>query len=330
MRTLILGATGFAGSHITQRFLHEGHEVRALVRPERRDTEAFRALPKDVVVKDGAIGDPNQIAEAAEGCDVIVISVSLPEGSPDEAYRWLHIAGTENVIAAARDRNVPRVVLISCGEVVLADEERVHWNEKREVAGKPLGARAQALKLGEEIALSASDALVAVTALRPGWLWGPGDRGRAPKLIEEARKHGGIDLCGDGKNLVATTYVEHLAEATLLAARVPAAAGQAFYIGDPEFLEMGEFLGMFSKALGLPAPRATARWLKRAMSKLGQGELSAEEIVRRARGTHFDTEKAAQVLGFAPQIPIDEGMKRMKAWFEHEERPLRGAAGAAP
>ena len=52
------------------------------------------------------------------------------------------------------------------------------------------------------------------------------------------------------------------------------------------------------------------------MSKLGQGELTAEEIVRRARGTHFDTEKAAQVLGFTPQIPIDVGMARMKTWFE--------------
>lgn len=316
MRTLILGATGFAGSHITKRFLDAGHSITALVRKDRQDTEGARSLPREVVIKTGDIGDPNQIAEAAEGCDAIVVSVSLPEGATADAYRWLHIAGTENVIAAARDRHVPRVVFISCGEVVLADQERVHWDEKRELQGKPLGARAQALKLGEEIALSQSDALVAVTALRPGWLWGPGDRGRLPKLALEARKHGGIDLCGDGKNLVATTYVEHLAEAALMAAVVPNAAAQAFYIGDPEFLEMGEFLGMFSKALGLPAPRATARWLKRAMSTLGQGELTAEEIVRRARGTHFDTEKAAQVLGFTPQIPIDVGMARMKTWFE--------------
>lgn len=316
MRTLILGATGFAGSHITKRFLDAGHSVHALIREGRQESEGARGLPSEVVIRTGDISDPNQIAEAAEGCDVIVVSVSLPEGATADAFRWLHIAGTENVIAAARDRNVPRVVLISCGEVVLADQERVHWDERRELQGKPLGARAQALKLGEEIALSQSDGLVAVTALRPGWLWGPGDRGRLPKLVEEARKHGGIDLCGDGKNLVATTYVEHLAEAALMAAIASNAAGQAFYIGDPEFLEMGEFLGMISKALNLPAPRATARWLKRAMSKLGQGELSAEEVARRARGTHFDTEKAAQVLGFTPQIPIDVGMARMKTWFE--------------
>ena len=326
MRTLILGATGFAGSHITKRFLDAGHSITALVRKDRQETKAARGLPSEVVIKTGEIGDPNQIAEAAEGCDVIVVSVSLPEGASADAYRWLHIAGTQNVIAAARDRNVPRVVFISCGEVVLADQERVHWDEKRELQGKPLGARAQALKLGEEIALSESDALVAVTALRPGWLWGPGDRGRLPKLVDEARKHNGIDLCGDGKNLVATTYVEHLAEAALMASVVPNAAGHAFYIGDPEFLEMGEFLGMFSKALGLPPPRATAGWLKRAMSKLGQGALSAEEIVRRARGTHFDTEKAAQVLGFTPQIPIDVGMARMKTWSDAQSIHGRSAS----
>ncbi len=193
-----------AGSAITEALRGRAHEVHALVR------RADATLPEGVRRHVGEIGDPNQIAEAADECALIFVAVGLPLGLAADRYRWLHVAGIENVLSAARHANVPRVVLVSCADVVLADEARVHWDEKRDLSHPPIGPRARAMKLAEEVALSQSDATLAVTALRPGWLWGPGDRVRLPALVAEARA-GGIDLCGDGRNLVATTYVEHLA-----------------------------------------------------------------------------------------------------------------------
>lgn len=309
MRALVLGPTGVAGSAIVRALLEKGHVVHALAR------SSAAALPDGVHRHVGEIGDPNQIASAAKDADVIFVAVGLPLGRPDADYRWLHVAGTENVLTAARHAGVPRVVLISCGDVVLADEARVHWDEKRDLSHPPIGARARAIKLAEEVALSQSDGTVAVTALRPGWLWGPGDRSRLPKLVAEA-KDGGIDLCGDGKNLVATTFVEHLAEAALLAAISPNAPGHAYYVGDPEFLELGEFLGMMCRALSLPPPRKTGPYLvRRVLAGFGAGTLPLEEVVRRGRPTYFDTQRAQTELGFEPKIPIDEGMKKLAAWY---------------
>jgi nucleoside-diphosphate-sugar epimerase len=331
MRALVLGATGFVGAEIVRRLLAEGHAVVALVRDEAalgadgRAPAMRAALPAEVSIARGSIGDPNEIAVAAVGADVVFVAVGLPLGRPAEAYQWLHVAGIENVLAAARHANVPRVVLISCGDVVLADEARVHWDEKRDLSGLPLGARARAIKLGEEVALSQSDATLAVAALRPGWLWGPGDRSRLPALVAEARA-GGIDLCGDGKNLVATTYVGHLAEAALRAATSPQAPGQAYYVGDPEFLELGEFLGMLCKALELPAPRPGWPYpLRRMWASLGRGGLPLEEVVRRGRGTYFDTQKAAVELGLEPSVSVDEGMKRLAAWHAGERAVVEKA-----
>lgn len=263
----------------------------------------------------GEIGEPNTIAEAAEGADVIFVAVGLPLGRPDADYRWLHVAGTENVLAAARHASVPRVVLVSCADVVLADEPRVHWDEKRDLSHPPIGARARAIKLAEEIALSQSDGMLAVTALRPGWLWGPGDKTRLSALVTEARA-GGIDLCGDGRNLVATTYADHLGAAALLAAVSPSAPGQAYYVGDPEFLEIREFLGLLSQTLSLPAPRTGGPYLlRRWWAGMGRGALPLEEVVRRGRATYFDTQKAANELGFEPSVKIDDGMKALARWY---------------
>jgi nucleoside-diphosphate-sugar epimerase len=328
MRALVLGATGFAGSAITRRLVAEGHAVVGLVRGSATATaqgrpERLRArVPAELEVREGAIGDPNAIAGAADGADVIFVAVGLPDGRPAAAYQWLHVAGVENVLAAARHVGVPRVVLVSCADVVLADEERVHWDEKRDLAHPPIGPRARAMKLAEEVALSQSDAALAVTAVRPAWLWGPGDRARVAALVREGRR-AGVDLCGGGKNLVATTYVDHLVDAVLAAARSPAAPGQAYYVGDAELLEVGEFLGMLSRALELPPPRTAPSYLvRRLWASMGRGGLSVEEVVRRGRGTYFDTQKVATELGVEPVVSVDEGMKRLAAWYREVRTEL--------
>lgn len=314
MRATVLGATGMAGSAIVRALVARGHEVRALVRS--RPDGPREPLPEAVSVATGEIGDPASMASVAKGTDVVFVAVGAPPGLARDVYRWLYVAGFENVLAAARHAAVPRAVFVSCADVVLSDAPRVHWDEKRDLVGLPLGARARALKLAEEIALASSDAELAVTVLRPAWLWGPGDRRRLPRLVAEARRSG-IDLCGNGRDLVATTYVEHLAEAALAAAVSPSAPGQAYYIADAEFLELREFLGLLCRALELPAPRRSLYPFRRLWAGLGWGALSVEEVVRRGRPTLFDTQKAARELGFVPSTTMEEGMRRLAAWY-HE------------
>ena len=247
----------------------------------------------------------------------IPVGLASPRASLT-ALRWTFVAGTENVINAARHAGLERVVVISSADVTLSNQDRVHWDEKRDLVGNPVGDRAKALRLAEEIALSVSDASLSVTALRPGWVWGPGDLTTLPGLIQEARS-GGIRMYGDGRNLVATTYVDTLAEAALAAARSPHASGQAYHVGDPEFLELREYFGALTKALGLPPARPGPPFLVAygiAQLRGSHATVLAEEILRRAKSTLFDVQKAIAELDFRATISVDEGMKKLAAWVD--------------
>lgn len=314
---MITGATGFVGGAIAKHLQKRGDQLVLMARDEAR--AAKLAGPKDRVVV-GSILDPNVIARAAEGVDYIVHAAGLASRRAEaRVYDWLVIAGTENVLTGARAAGTPRVILISTADVTLANVERVHWDEKRDLTERPVGARACAHKLAEEIALTLSDSVMGVSALRPGWLWGPGDTSRLPALVREA-KSGGVRMFGDGRNLIASTYIETLAEAVVSAARSPRAIGEAYYVGDPEFLELREFLQSLMRTLSLPPPRsgppfALSYPLARMRAVPAEGP-TPEEMLLRARGSLFDIQKSIADLDFRATINIDEGMKKLGAWVD--------------
>jgi nucleoside-diphosphate-sugar epimerase len=156
---------------------------------------------------------------------------------------------------------------------------------------------------------------MAVTIVRPGWVWGPGDRTRLPALIREAR-HGGLRLCGSGKNLVSTSHVDLVAKVALAAARSPNAPGHVYHATNGELLELRELFGALSTALGLPPPVSGLPGpLAAAMSAMGRG-LPREELVFRRRSTLFDASLALGELGVEPTLSIEAGMKALARWVE--------------
>ena len=315
MKALVTGATGFIGGAIARHLLGRGDEVHVLA----RDPGRARTL-EGARVHAGSILDPNAILAAARGVDVVfhAAGIASPRASA-RALRWAFVAGTENVLSAARAASCERVVMISCADVTLSNQDRVHWDEKRDLSAPPVGERARALKLAEEIALSVSDDALPVCALRGTWVWGPGDTTTLPGLIAEARS-GGVRMVGPGKTLVATTHVDHLVEAALAAARSPRIAGQAYYVADGEFLELREFLGAMLDTLRLPPPRhGSALALAYPLAQLRRGDdplACPEEVLRRGRSTLFDINKAIADLDFRPHITIDAGMKALARWVE--------------
>lgn len=312
MKALVLGATGHVGGAIARRLLARGDDVTLLL----RDEDARLELEGEPTKRKGSVLDPNAIARAATGADAIYWAVGAPSGAAPRVYPWIYVAGVENVIAAARHANVPHVVLVTSADVTLAGQDRVHWNEKRDISDLPFGERAQSIRLGEEIALALSDERLSVSAIRPGWVWGPGDRTSLPALIREA-KAGGVTMWGEGKNLVATTYVDLVVDAAIAAAKSPTSGGQAYYVADGEFLELREWLAQWSKALGLPAARSgTPFSLAWAMATMRGDTPLRETMLRRAKGTLFDTQKAQVELGVEPKVSVEKGLKELASWVK--------------
>jgi nucleoside-diphosphate-sugar epimerase len=331
MKILLLGGTGFIGGAVLARLLERGDTVHALARD---DAGALGLEARGAKVFRGDLGDPQAIATAAKGTrrGINAAGIVSPRAA-ERALRWTHVAGTENVVNACRHSGVARLVHVSCGDVTLENMDRIHWDEEKHLGGRPFGARAQALQLAEEIAMSASDSELEVAVVRGAWVWGPGDTSRLPGLCSEGLS-GGIRLVGDGRTYLATTYIDHLVDAILSALEATEAPGRAFMAVDPVFQHTRDFFTALSDALGLPPPRTGApfalAWPLARVRGRGPGGCTLDEMLQRGKSTLFDFNSTIGKLGYDPKVSLDEGLAALAAWVEAKGGPAAVASLAKP
>src|SRR5688500_14627518 len=110
MKVLVTGGTGFAGGAVVRRLIARGDEVHVLARDlEAPAAKALAGL--GARLHRGSVGDPNQVLAAASGCALVVHAAAIrSHKAAPRALAWTNVAGTENVINAARHARVGRVV----------------------------------------------------------------------------------------------------------------------------------------------------------------------------------------------------------------------------
>lgn len=338
MRVLVTGVTGFAGGAIARRLREAGHEVHGLVRERARGAGLEEA---GVRLFEGSVGDPATIARAAEGCEVVVHAAgeSSHRASP-RALGWINVAGTENVLRGSRHAGVRRLIHLSCTDASMSFGPRVGWDEDRLPPQGPFSAYGRSKLRAEEAVVGAggrgSAAPFETVVLRAAQLWGPGDSSALPALVRESQA-GGLNLCGRGDNLVATTFVDNLAAAAVRALDAPDAAGAVIHVVDAEMTLARDFYGELCEALGLPSPRPSAlgfraelarAWLRRRLGRAGPWPT---DVVRRGQSTSFDQSRARGLLGFEPPVSQREGFAALRAWAaEVGGATAIAAAGRAP
>jgi len=317
MRFLVTGATGFVGGAVTRRLLADGESVSVLVRGT--GPEADELARQGATVHRGGVGDPNEVAEAAAGAEVIIHAAAIAtHRAAPRALDWVNVAGTENVVNAARHVGCARVVHLSCSDVSLADADRVHLGEEAYSTVRPFDAHARSKRLAEEVALSASGHGIEVTAIRPAWIWGPGDTTNLPWICRWGAR-AGLPLPGGGDNLFASTYIGHLVDAILEAAEVTAAVGRTYHVTDNVFVTAREFFGDLSRAVGLPPPRTgwpypLARTLAEATrARRGLGPWPTD-VVRLGRSTQLDVQRSVDDLHLPAQVDQAAGWVALGEW----------------
>lgn len=311
------GATGFIGGGVLRGLHAAGHEVVGYVR-EGSDSRGLADLERVV----GDIGDPNRLAAAATGCDVMVHAAGIADPSADaDSLGWAHVAGTENAVNAAKQAGCRRFVHISCADATLHDGPRSFWTEA-EAPQRPYGDLGRTKLHSEELARVSGKKGFWTIALRPGLVWGPRDTTHLPRWQAEAES-GGIRIVGGGKKLLATTYIDNLAHAVQCALATTVTTGNVYYVVDTELSVSREFFTELSEALGWVPPKGAGpyRWAWLA-SRMGLSSLHLSQVIRRGHTSAFDMSRAKRDLGYEPIVNRQQGLAELTDWYRQARESL--------
>ena len=319
MRIALTGATGYTGGRLLAAFLAEGHEVTALARPRAK----LPAAPRPPVWVEGDLSDRAALDRLAAGADAVVhvAAVYRTAGHPDSYYHDVNVGGTERLLEAAARAGVQRFVHTSTvgvhGHVAHppADENAplapgdIYQQTKAE-------AERLALDFGKRRGLP-------VAVVRPGAIYGPGET-RLLKLFRAiARKR--YAIVGSGRAFYHPVYIDDLVQGFRLALTRPGAVGEAFIVAGPRYVTQTELAAVIARHTGgkvwpFRIPKAPLVWAG-ALCEAVCVPLGVEPPLHRRRvefwtkSRAFTIDKARRVLGYAPEVDLDEGVARTVAAY---------------
>jgi 2-alkyl-3-oxoalkanoate reductase len=331
--TLVTGASGFVGGHIARALAGRGDRVRGLVR------DPARAGGLDgIELATGDVTDAASIERAVAGVDRVFHCAALVGDWLDkDDIRRVNVDGTANVLDACAAAGVGRLVYIS--SLAVLGTKHHHGTDESAPYAETGDVYSDAKIESERLVRSfADEGRVETVVLRPGFVYGPGDRQFLPRLLDSLATRRFVYV-GDGSKLLNIVYIDDLARAALLAADTELAAGEAFNLTDGTETSLREFVTSICEQTGLPAPtrrlRPSVAWALTYTLEAVAKARRAKEAPRlnRARmkflyyNQHFSIEKARRDLGFEPRFTYREGLPpTLESFRLASGRP--GAAGA--
>lgn len=295
--------------------------------------------------------DKPQVLKVIEGAEV-VFHMAAPNSSVNsqQLHYSVNVQGTKNVIDACVELKVKRLIYTSSASVVFDGIHGIiNGDESLPYTDKPLDSYSATKAEGEAAILKANGTNGLLTcSLRPSSIFGPGDRLFVPSLVAAARAGKSKFMIGDGNNIYDFTYVENVAHAHICADRALAseqevaekAAGQAYFITNMEPIKFWEFTSLILEGLGYERPRIkipafavmpiaqVIEWIYKIFGPYGMKvpQLIPSRIRLLSCSRSFNCSKAKDRLGYAPIVPLEEGLKRTLESYPHlraENQPKR-------
>ncbi|GAA5152604.1 NAD-dependent epimerase/dehydratase family protein [Nocardioides marinquilinus] len=328
---LVTGASGLLGRTTVAALQDRGDEVTTMQRRPAGDGSTVGEVLGDVA-------DPVAVARAVVGQDAVLhLAAKVDVVGARADYVRANVEGTRVVVEQARRAGVARLVHVSSPSVAHAGHPLVGVGAG---PADPDGARghySRTKAAAELLALDADSAALAVLAVRPHLVWGPGDTQLVGRLVERARA-GRLVVLGSGAALIDTTYVDDAAAALVAAldACGPAAHGEALVVSGGEPRPVGEILERVCRAAGVPGPRRhlpvrLGRWAGSAVDAVwaATGRTDTPPVTRflaeQLTTAHwFDQRRTRAVLGWRPAVGIDEGFARLARWHATRGAPPTG------
>jgi len=311
MIILVTGGAGFIGSHIAERLVTIGHQVRILDNLSSGRIENIAAFADRVTFVEGDIRDAALVEEVAGGCDLIyheaaVVSIPHTIECPQESHD-VNIQGTFNVLQAARQCGVRRVVF-ACSSAIYGDDSLLPKNEV--MAPKPISPYGVE-KIAGEYYLGAFNHLYGVetVSLRYFNVYGPRQDPSSPYsgvisiFVDCALNQRQPTVFGVGEQSRDFVFIGDVVRANMLAGTVPQATGRCYNIGRGQRTTLNQLLHILGEICDQDmAP-------KYEPSREGDIQHSVADITR-----------ATAEMRYLPSVDVEEGLRRLVDY----EREMRG------
>jgi 2-alkyl-3-oxoalkanoate reductase len=321
MRILVTGGTGFTGTALVKRLREDGHEVVALDYKEGLQCDALRAMGAEVVI--GSVTDPAAVERSMQGVELVFhLAAAFRElNVPDAFYDEVNVGGTRIVLEAAIKAGAWKFVYCStCG---------VHGNVDHPPADEnapiqPADYYQRTKYAAEPIVKALAPASMETVILRPAAIYGPGDPERFFMIFKRVSR-GTFPMFGSGRTLYHPLYIDNLVDAFLLC--MPRGAGnrREYLIADEHYYPIQEIVEEVGRALGVKVriphyPVMPVVALGHVVEKLCRPFGVTPPIFPRRvdwyrQNRAFDITRAKRELGYAPRIPLDEGLRRTGEWY---------------
>ena len=334
MKVLVTGAAGFIGGHLVDMLVERGDEVRALVR-SGGDTSHLRTLT-GVEIMHGDLTDAASLKSAVKGVQCVYNAAAKtgPWGL-EEVYRAINVQGLADLIHAAMDAGVQRIIHTSSitvyghrlhGHGIVTEDYPYHAENnpysRTKIAGEKLIS-----KLVKEHGAP-------VVVVRPAWVYGPRDNASFSRFVNLVESGKGF-IIGTGKNTVPVVYVRDVAQGLIKAEDAgEEVIGRAYNIADDRRVTQAEYLNTIADALHVPhvsrklpfsalyvaGRTAEILWQALGRRKAAPPPLTTYGVTLLGRDQRFSIERARCELGYAPEFDVKRGVAEGVHWYLNSEK----------
>lgn len=319
MKAFITGASGFIGSHLVRRLLRKEWDVRLLLHEEEIPAQNRCELIQ------GDITDPSTLKGAFKDIDLI-FHLAAALGAfpfPKKEFFRINAHGAANVLGEAQKEGVKKIIHLSSAGVLGMVKEG-------EVAGEdypphPITSYEKSKLEGERTALGFARSGMDIVVIRPGWVYGPGDK-RSFKLIKAISKRTFFMVAG-GEAQQTPVYIDDLVEGILLCAE-KGRKGEIYHLAGGETLSVEEIVSTIASTVGAEIPRFTLPLLPVEGLAWSLERIFAlfckEAPLDRARLSFFTCPKPLSIrkaqahLGFSPKTDFQKGIALSISWYRRE------------
>lgn len=318
-KVLVTGADGFIGSHLTEELVRLGYQVRAFVYYNSFNSWGWldqtpEPIRNQIEVFSGDIRDPHGVKEAMKGCDIVfhlaaLIAIPYSYHSPD-TYIDTNVKGTLNVVQAARELGVRKVIHTSTSEVY-GTAQYVPIDEKHPLHGQ---SPYSASKIGaDQIAMSFYYSFgTPVAIIRPFNTYGPRQSARAviPTIITQIASGARKIKLGALEPTRDFNYIKDTVAGFISVANAEQSIGEVINIGSNYEVSIGDTVNIIAELMDVKVEIETER------SRVRPAKSEVERL-------WADNQKAKQLLGWSPEFGGLEGFKKGLSetidWFSDKQ-----------